>query len=151
MPAQEAAATNRKLHSLEMDIAHASVAQPDADTVLGTLQNHGFALGILTRNAEDIAHATLAAAGLDQYFTEETIIGRCRFAAKPDPAGIDYLLQLWNADKRSSVIVGDYLFDLQTGRNAGIATVHFDCDGNYPWPDLTDIGIDRLSALLDYL
>ena len=68
MPPSRADATRRHLHAIEMEIAHQSKPQPDAATTLASLQQRGFKLGILTRNAEDIAAATLSAAGLSQFF-----------------------------------------------------------------------------------
>jgi len=47
-------------------------------------------------------------------------------------------------------MVGDYVFDLQAGKNAGVATVHFDTDGQYPWPELTDFKVEKLSQLIHY-
>ncbi len=49
------------------------------------------------------------------------------------------------------VMVGDYLFDLQTGRNAGAATIHVDRTRIFPWPELTDIGVGTLKELLDII
>ncbi|MCX5823683.1 MAG: hypothetical protein NTY86_09305 [Deltaproteobacteria bacterium] len=49
------------------------------------------------------------------------------------------------------VIVGDYIFDLQTGRNAGAATIHVDRTRSFLWPELTDIGVSTLEELLKIL
>ena len=49
------------------------------------------------------------------------------------------------------VMVGDYLFDLQTGRNAGTATIHVDRTGSFLWPELTDIGVRTPEDLLRML
>ena len=44
-------------------------------------------------------------------------------------------------------MVGDYRFDLEAGRNAGVATVHLDVDGGETWPDVTDVRVDSLEGL----
>jgi len=49
------------------------------------------------------------------------------------------------------VMVWDYLFDLQTGRNAGAGTVHVDRTRSFPWPEMTDIGVGTLGELLDMI
>ncbi len=151
MPAAQAAKAQIKLHELEMEIGAQSRPQPGAQEVLALLQASGFSLGILTRNAEDIAHATLKAAGLANYFTDDDIIGRTRCNPKPDPAGILLLMAQWKASPNNTVMVGDYLFDLETGRNAAVSTVHFNTTGSPTWPDLTDVTIKRLEDLSLYL
>ncbi len=148
MPPDKAQDTRHQLHAIEMDIAHQSTPQPDAVATLTTLQQRGVSLGILTRNAEDIAAATLAAAGLSQFFTADTIIGRDSCAPKPDPAGITQLINYWQANPTETVMVGDYVFDLDAGRNASVTTVHFSPEGEFLWPEKTDIAIRSLSELL---
>ena len=149
MPKAQATKATKKLHELEMDIAAGSQAQPDAHDMLLALQNYGCKLGILTRNAEDIAQVTLEAAGLGQFFPDEVIIGRDKCLPKPDPDGINHLMQRWQADRQRTVMVGDYLFDLQAGRNANVATVHFNPEGDFSWPQLTDHNITKLAQLTE--
>jgi len=48
-------------------------------------------------------------------------------------------------------MVGDYLFDLQAGRNAGTATVHMDVSGEFLWPELTTLGVRSLPELQRHL
>lgn len=151
MPAKKASDTHMELHRIEMQIASESRPQPGAADTLALLQANGFKLGILTRNAEDIALETLNAAGLGEFFTEQEIIGRDKCTPKPDPAGIYMHLEQWQAPASATTMVGDYLFDLQTGRNAGITTVHFDPAGEFSWPDLTDVKIERIEDICSYL
>lgn len=151
MTPDEAAETTLKLHTIEMDIATRSVPQPGAADTLQLLQANGFKLGILTRNAGDIAQTTLDAAGLGGFFTGEEIIGRDHCSPKPDPQGIQLLLSQWQAPASATAMVGDYLFDLQTGRNAGVTTVHFDVTGEFNWPELTDVAINRIEDICLHL
>ncbi|MEM7256841.1 MAG: HAD family hydrolase [Pseudomonadota bacterium] len=148
MPAAQAATTSARLHQLELDIAAQSTAQPYAHEMLEHLQKRGVSLGILTRNARDIAQVTLQAAQLSDYFDDACIIGREQCAPKPDPAGILRLMQQWQSTAETTIMVGDYVFDLQAGRNAGVATVHFDTTAQYPWPEHTDFAVDHLSQLV---
>ena len=48
-------------------------------------------------------------------------------------------------------MVGDYLYDLQVGRAAEIATVHVDPSGDFPWPELADIRVNSLDELAGLL
>ena len=45
-------------------------------------------------------------------------------------------------------MVGDYLFDLEAGRRAGVATVHLDVNGDGQWADQADFRVQNLSELL---
>lgn len=151
MPSGKASSMHRELHRLEMEIAETSRPQPGVRELLTSLKDNGCKLGILTRNAEDIAHTTLQAASLAEFFEPDEIIGRERCEPKPDPAGIHLHLTQWNSTKTTAVMVGDYFFDLQAGRNAGVTTVHFEPQGNFDWPELTDIKIQSFDELRQYL
>ena len=48
-------------------------------------------------------------------------------------------------------MVGDYVFDLMAGRNAGTATVHLDVTGAFPWPEQADVRVSSLEELLNQL
>ena len=47
--------------------------------------------------------------------------------------------------------MGDYLYDLQVGRAAKIATVHVDPSGSFAWPELADIIVCSLNELTEML
>jgi phosphoglycolate phosphatase-like HAD superfamily hydrolase len=79
------------------------------------------------------------------------VLGRDEVAPKPDPAGILHLLGQWQAGPDTVVMVGDYLFDLQAGRNAGAVTIHVGRPDSQRWPDVTDITIDNLADLTGIL
>lgn len=147
MPQDEARQTASALHDMEMELALLATPQPDAVMVLDALLEKGKKLAILTRNDEDIGRATLKAAGLDHYFPDEVIIGRETCAPKPLPDGVNHLLMLWGADRSDTVIVGDYLYDIQAGFEAGIHTVHFDFQGIFAWPEYTHHRVTRLQDI----
>ncbi len=152
MPDNAAKKTHAKLHALEMDLAASGVAQPGAAEFLARLQQRNCQLGILTRNAGDIAHATLAAADLARFFDDSAVLARDDCSPKPDPAGILLLMDRWQASANATVMVGDYLFDLEAGKRANVATVHFDTEASYSWPASTDFAVDSydtLARLLD--
>jgi HAD superfamily hydrolase (TIGR01509 family) len=151
LPTEEAARRRRKLDLMEMDIAQTAQAQPGALELLETLRSHNRNVAILTRNGKDIAQATLNACGLQKYFLSEFILGRDCCPPKPKPDGIRRLLDLWQAQPQQSVMVGDYLWDLEAGRNAGAATVHLDVTGAFPWPEYADAKVTSLFELLAML
>jgi len=148
LPTAQGVRTTQALHALEMDIAAQATQQPGAERLLNHLRRAGHDLGILTRNGKDIALATLNACGLDEYFPDHLVVSRDCAAPKPNPAGIHVLLSHWQAKAPNSVMVGDYLFDLQAGFDAGTLTVHLANDGQYHWPEHTSVGVQSLDDLL---
>lgn len=147
MEPEEARAKHRELDEMELSMAADAVAQPGCVELLDALLEKGASMGIVTRNGKKIAEATLAACGIGHYFTDSTIISRDCCTPKPDPAGINLLLSLWQANPENAVMVGDYLFDLQTGQAAGVATVHLDVTSAFAWPELTDVSVSSLAEL----
>ncbi len=104
-------------------------------------------MGVLTRNTRSIANRTLEVAGMSRFFAPDAILGRDDAPAKPDPAGILQLLDLWGAEPTDAVMIGDYLFDLQAGRAAGTSTVWIDrVPGRHfhAWADRRVTALDQL-------
>lgn len=149
LPADEAAHLHARLEDIEEGIARRTEAQPGAAALLADLRDRGATLGIVTRNKQRLAHITLAAAGLAEFFTPADVLGRDEAPHKPSPAGIQLLLRRWGAEGADAVMVGDYLFDLQAGRAAGTATVLFDVRGLFAWADHADRCVRDLRQLLD--
>jgi len=147
MPQDKAEVVTRRLNEIEMEIAYQAVAQPGAESLLEQLKERGCRLGILTRNGEDIARVTLSVCGLERFFRPEMIVGRETCAPKPRPDGVLHLLNLWNAQKDETVIVGDYRYDIEAGYRSGIKTVHLDHSGLFEWPEFMHHGIRHLDQL----
>ncbi|MCB1755737.1 MAG: HAD family hydrolase [Gammaproteobacteria bacterium] len=148
-PAHEQAGLLERLYTLEIDYAKNARPQPGADTLLKALADRGYSLGILTRNSTELASITLAACNLLDYFQTDNILGREFGPPKPDPAGIEHLLKTWNAPRQDAVMIGDFKFDLLAGRAADVTTVHFDTNGDFSWPELTDLGVTRLEEIIE--
>lgn len=147
LPEKDAAEISRQLDELEFEIAEAATQQPGAVELLDKLLARGCTLGILTRNGREIADATLKAANLHNYFDSHAIVSRDCCTPKPSSAGVTLLMQRWQVDAEKVVMTGDYLFDLQAGHDANVATVHMDVTGDFNWPALTDVGVASLPEL----
>ena len=146
-PEEEQRELNRQLDELELVYAREARQQPEAENLLSALCNAGCSLGILTRNSTELALVTLETCGLLRFFHEDAILGRDRCDPKPSPDGIFHLLQLWGTGTEQAVMVGDFRFDLEAGRAAGITTIHLNTDGQTGWPDLTDHGVSTLLTI----
>jgi len=143
----DAAKRHAQLHDIELDIAHQATPQPGAHDLLSDLKAQGKHIGVLTRNTKTIAHVTLAACGLAEFFNPDHILGRRCCLPKPDPDGILNLLSAWGATPDSAVMTGDHKFDLLAGRRANVAAVYLDPEGAFPWQDYADYSVQTLEGL----
>ena len=151
MPAEEAAPLWEQLNELEFYYAGKSSLMQGAPELLQRLHDDGRQLAILTRNTMPVVRQTLETCRLDHFFPLEHILDRDACIPKPSPDGVIRLLEFWQAAPEDSVMVGDYLYDLEAGKGAGVATVHLDTRGNVDWSAVTDIRVESLGEILDYL
>lgn len=147
LPEAEALLANGRLCEMEQEIADRTEAAVGAADLVELLHSRGARLGVLTRNTRDIALRTLGRIGLAGYFETANVLGREEALAKPDPDGIFKLASRWQVHPSALVMVGDYAFDLQTGRAAGAATIHVDPSRGFRWPELTDLAVGSLAEL----
>ncbi len=148
VPEQEARLLHDRLQRIELELAGVTVAARGAHALLRRLREQGARLGILTRNTRENARRTLELIGLGEYFENDHILGRDQAIPKPDPEGILRLTRSWGARPTDSVMVGDYLYDLQAGRRAGALTVHVAAGRPFSWPELTDLPVESLEELV---
>jgi len=149
MPVEERAPLEDKLVAWERRLAVAARMAPDAAPLLEHLAHHGKRMGVLTRNTRAHALLTLDAAGIAAVFDPEDVIGRDGAQPKPSPEGIALLARRWRAPTSDVVMVGDYLFDLQAGRAAGVCTVLVDRARTGRWRDQADLVVGGLDELLE--
>ena len=151
MPENEAAPLWESLNELEFYYAGKASVMQGASELLQKLHENGRQLAILTRNTMPVVKHTLQACKIDHFFPLNHILDRDACMPKPSPDGVRQLLDLWQADADDTVMVGDYLYDLEAGKGAGVATVHLDTRGNVDWSEFTDIRIEELGELIGYL
>jgi len=137
LPEDEAAAKHAWLLEHERELAVASRAAPGAVELVRALHGAGYRLGILTRNAHELALITLAAIGIGDCFLTEDVLGRGEADPKPSPDGLLRLAARWDVAPQKMLMVGDYRFDLDCARAAGAHSALVNLAEN-PWPELTD-------------
>ena len=150
LPEAEAQAKHAWLLEHERELALGSVAAPGAVELVRHLHGRGCRLGILTRNAHELALLTLAAIGLGDCFASTDVIGRGEAIPKPDPDGLLQLAARWGVPADALVMVGDYRFDLECAQAAGARSVLVNLPDN-PWPELTELHALDCAALLQLL
>lgn len=147
LPEAEGGRARAILQSIEEELAQRTEPADGALELVELLHGRGAYVGILTRNTRKNALTTLSRIGLLPFIERENVLGRDDARAKPDPDGIRKLACRWGVSPAALVMVGDYAFDLETGRAAGAGTVHVDPARAFRWPELTDLAVGSLAEL----
>ena len=151
LPAQHAQPLHDRLQEIELELAGMTQAATGALALLQHLQDSGAQSGILTRNTRENALRTLELVGLGRFFDPAHVLGRDEALPKPDPDGIRRLAHIWGIAPETTVMVGDYQYDLQAGRSAGALTVHVDTTRSFRWPELADVSVGTLGELIGWI
>ena len=151
MPLEQAAPLWQSLNEMEEIFAEKASLMHGALSVLQKLHSRGARLAVLTRNTMPVVKKTLRTCGIEHFFSAGEILDRDSCIPKPSPDGIYQLLDRWKADADDTVMVGDYLFDLQAGKDAGVTTIHLDQQGEFAWPEITDICIREFAEIEAYV
>lgn len=150
LPVEIAAPKRLELEIFEAELAGRSLAAEGVENFLqGLSARHAQAgqRGIVTRNSKSNAHISLSAAGLAQHFEAPYVLGRDEAPPKPDPGALQILLKAWSLAPQQAVMVGDFRYDLEAGRAAGVATVHVDVGLRQDFGALADIRVSSFAEL----
>ena len=151
MSESKAAPLWEMLNELEFYYAGKASVMQGAKELLQKLHANGRQLAILTRNTMPVVKHTLEACKIDHFFPLDHILDRDSCIPKPSSDGVERLLKFWQADAGDTVMVGDYLYDLEAGKGAGVATIHVDTSGDVDWSEFTDIRVEELGEIIGYL
>jgi len=128
----------------EWEAARSASLQDGAVDVLASLRAKGHPIAILTRNARATVDYVLGTFGI----VVDAVRTREDGAIKPSPEPVLAICEELSAEPRRSWVVGDYLFDILSGRSAGTRTVLMVGDRPLPeFADQADHVIRRLSEL----
>lgn len=112
----------RILEEIELRHAHETRQIPFAREIVSHLKQRGIPVGIVTRNCRAASVISLQIAQI------ETDIMICRedsIRHKPHPEPVFLALSQLNAEAKSSVMVGDHIMDIKSGKAAGTRTIGF--------------------------
>ncbi len=115
------------LHQHELKAAHGAILFEGVLDLLRWIDEIPIPKAILTRNSRICTD--LVTNRLNLQFSQ--VLTREDAAPKPDPAGLLAICKYWNLPPAEVVFCGDYLFDLEAGRRAGMRTILF-APGNLP-------------------
>ena len=114
--------------------------------VVATLREKGIKTALLTRNSAQSVRRVFARHGL----ALDHISSRENAPHKPHPDSILNITRKFAIDPRQTLMIGDYLYDLQAAQAAGADSVLL-LDPNDPTPDWAHLATYRIHHLRDLL
>jgi HAD superfamily hydrolase (TIGR01509 family) len=119
MPAQKRRRAEKILHFHEQKAVAESKLNSGAKRTLSALGAAGISIGILTRNRRSNALAVAEKHNL----RFDAVVGRDEGPVKPDAFGVCQICRQFGVSAEQTLLVGDYLFDLQCAKAAGAVAV----------------------------
>ena len=119
LPPQHAERCHVILRKHEVAGAERATLLPGVAQLLDRAKERRIPIGIVTRNSREISLAVLGRLQL----TYDILLTRDDGPIKPDPWGVRHICETWNVPPRHVVMIGDYRFDVLSGRGAGARTV----------------------------
>jgi HAD superfamily hydrolase (TIGR01509 family) len=119
LPPDHAERCHLILRRHEVEGAERATLLPGVTQLLNVALEREIPIGIATRNSRDISLAVLGR--LQIRF--DILMTRDDGPIKPDPWAVRHICETWNVPARQVVMIGDYQFDVLSGRGAGARTV----------------------------
>jgi len=135
---EERALKERLLEEMEVDYAGGARLMEGVQEMLQAFRAVGVRVGIFTRNCKAATQRVLGAFDLPV----EMVLTREDALPKPDPDGLLRFLEAWKLDPKEMLFVGDFRFDIECGRRAGVDTAFY-ADGAQEYDDF---GADHVIA-----
>ena len=119
LPAADRAAAWDVLDRHERAAAATAEVIPGVRDFLTWLDGRGVKRAVLTRNSRAVASAVLAQCGLTAF---DPVVTRDDAPFKPQPHGVWRICETWDVAPAEVLVIGDYVYDVHVGRNAGART-----------------------------
>jgi HAD superfamily hydrolase (TIGR01509 family) len=110
------------VHRYEWEGALRATVYPGVGEFLKWLNSQGITTAILTRNSAKVCMHSLT---LFPHFFSTILTRDDDFAPKPKPDGLWEIARRHNIEWHESIYIGDYLFDLEAAKAAGMTGVLF--------------------------
>lgn len=136
------------LHFHEQKAVVESTLNDGARETLSQLRKSGIYIGILTRNKRENAMAVAEKHGL-QF---DAVVGREEGPVKPDAFGVLELCKTFGVKPTETLVVGDYLFDLQCANSARAVSVLLKNQKKADeFVEYADFAIEKISDVLEII
>ncbi len=145
MSAEQRRRVDEILHYHEQMAVTRSRLNRGAEKTLELLRAGGIKVGILTRNRRSNAIAVADKHGLKF----DVIVGREDGPAKPDAYGVIQICKQFGVRCEETLMVGDYLFDLQCANAAGAVSVLLvNTEKSAEFVEYADFTIEKIEQIL---
>jgi HAD superfamily hydrolase (TIGR01509 family) len=136
------------LRSHEEKAVMKSTLNPGAKRTLSALRSAGIRIGVLTRNRRSNAFAIA-----DKHRLKfDAVVGREDGPIKPDAFGVLRLCEQFGIKPKNTLVVGDYLFDLQCAKAAGaVAVLLTNHERADEFAEHADFCIENISGILQII
>jgi HAD superfamily hydrolase (TIGR01509 family) len=148
MPPAERKRAEEILYKYEHSAIEHSVLNIGASETLKQLRQMGIHIGVLTRNTRSNASAVAKKHNIEF----DAVVDRDDGPVKPDPFGVKRLCKHFKVKPAQTLVVGDYLFDLQCAKAAGaIAILMKSSVNSQQFARFADYTIDSLTEIVDII
>jgi HAD superfamily hydrolase (TIGR01509 family) len=131
----------------KLAIEHSTLNKGAAET-LKQLRQMKIHIGIITRNTRSNASAVAKKHNIKF----DAVVDRNDGPVKPDPFGVKRLCEHFKVEPQQTLVVGDYLFDLQCAKAAGACAVLMKSSEKYrQFSSFADYTIDSLTEIIDII
>lgn len=130
----------------EDEAAERSELSEGALEILDFLRRRGIRTGLVTRNSRRSVSKVLGKHGL----SFDVVVTREDAPVKPRPDPLRLICDRLGIPPAEAIMVGDYRYDIQAGRAAGLRTALLLAGGRRP-PDLEEMRPDHILGRLDEL
>jgi len=133
----------------EREAAEASELNPGAQALLDWLDARRVGRAVVTRNTLENALAVVRKHDLG--FVPDVIVSRGCARPKPHPEALLIAAERLGTDPTAMMMIGDFRFDIEAGRAAGMRTALLTNGAVPDYADLADHVVARLDALIGVL
>lgn len=130
--------------AFEREGAEAATWMPGAQEYLAWLCDQSQPVAILTRNAREVAALTVERLAIPV----PLVLAREDCAPKPAPDGLLQIAASWQLPPQACVYIGDFIYDLQAARNAGMVACYYDPTGSAEFAQHSDWHIRHFRQLI---
>lgn len=131
----------------EQTAALAARLNPGVAPFLSWLETRAVRQGLLSRNSRAAVDVVLGRCGL--HF--DPVVTRDEAPYKPHPQGLWQICEAWRLAPAEVLMVGDYLYDLQAGQNAGVRTALVTHGRSWPFAHQADVAFPSFEEIPEML
>ncbi|WP_160142030.1 HAD family hydrolase [Nitrincola tapanii] len=143
LPAHQQHKAREVIHRHELLDAHTSHWLPSAQTFIEKCFEEKIAMAIVTRNSHQPTRVKVKRNGIPI----QHIVTRETSKPKPDPSALLKIAQHFHLPTEAILMVGDYKYDLQAGRNAKMPTCLINYEHLPDYADLADYTFPHFGLL----